>query len=86
MDTNAQLVQYSAGMWPHMDEHARRLVAASQAVELAGLAPYFTASVTAFEAIPLGFVTLTFSVRAPTPVTTGTLIWLPLTNVTWLPV
>ena len=31
---DAQLVQYFAGMWPHLDEHARRLVAASKAVEL----------------------------------------------------
>ena len=34
MDTDAQLARYFAGMWPHLDEHARRLVAASQAVEL----------------------------------------------------
>jgi hypothetical protein len=34
MDTDAQLAQYFAGVWPHLDEHARRLVAASQAVEL----------------------------------------------------
>src|SRR6201984_3240563 len=34
MDTDAQLPQYFAGMWPHLDEHARRLVAASKAVEL----------------------------------------------------
>src|ERR1017187_9067948 len=34
MDTDAQLAQYFAGMWPHLDEHARRLVAASQALEL----------------------------------------------------
>ena len=34
MDADAQLAQYFAGMWPHLDEHARRLVAASQAVEL----------------------------------------------------
>src|SRR5450631_1598585 len=34
MDTDAQLTQYFAGMWPHLDEHARRLVAASKAVEL----------------------------------------------------
>src|SRR6202140_1731681 len=34
MDTDAQLAQYFAGMWPHLDEHARRLVAASKAVEL----------------------------------------------------
>ena len=34
MDTDARLAQYFAGMWPHLDEHARRLVAASQAVEL----------------------------------------------------
>jgi hypothetical protein len=34
MDTDAQLAQYFAGMWPHLDEYARRLVAASQAVEL----------------------------------------------------
>ena len=34
MDTDAQLVQYFDGMWPHLDEHARRLVAASKAVEL----------------------------------------------------
>jgi hypothetical protein len=45
MDTDAQLAQYFAGMWPHLDEHARRLMAASHAVELAltsndpGLAP-----------------------------------------------
>ena len=34
MDTDAQLAQFFAGMWPHLDEHARRLVAASKAVEL----------------------------------------------------
>src|SRR6201984_2633110 len=34
MDTDAQLPQYFAGMWPHLDEHARRVVAASKAVEL----------------------------------------------------
>jgi hypothetical protein len=34
MDTDAQLKQYFAGMWPHLDEHARRLVAAGKAVEL----------------------------------------------------
>jgi hypothetical protein len=34
MDTDTQLAQYFAGMWPHLDEHARRLVAASKAVEL----------------------------------------------------
>src|SRR5580704_2578700 len=34
MDADAQLAQYFAGMWPHLDEHARRLVAASKAVEL----------------------------------------------------
>jgi TonB family protein len=30
MDTDAQLAQHFAGMWPHLDEHTRRLVAASQ--------------------------------------------------------
>ena len=34
MDTDAQLVQYFDGLWPHLDEHARRLVAAGKAVEL----------------------------------------------------
>ncbi len=34
MDVDAQLDRYFAGMWPHLDEHARRLVAASKAVEL----------------------------------------------------
>src|SRR5450759_3836328 len=34
MDTDAQLAQYFAGMWPHLDEHARRLVAVSRALEL----------------------------------------------------
>jgi hypothetical protein len=34
MDGDAQRAQYFAGMWPHLDERARRLVAASQAVEL----------------------------------------------------
>src|ERR1017187_3207558 len=34
MCTDAQLGEYFAGMWPHLDEHARRLVAASKAVEL----------------------------------------------------
>ena len=34
MDTDAQLAQFFAGMWPHLDEHACRLVAASKAVEL----------------------------------------------------
>ena len=34
MDTDAKLTQYFAGIWPHLNEHARRLVAASKAVEL----------------------------------------------------
>jgi len=34
MDVYAQLDRYFAGMWPHLDEHARRLVAASKAVEM----------------------------------------------------
>ena len=34
MSTDAQLIQYFVCMWPHLDEHARRLVAASKAVEL----------------------------------------------------
>src|SRR5260370_34874723 len=34
MDTDAQIAQSFAGMWPHLDEHTRRLVAASKAVEL----------------------------------------------------
>jgi hypothetical protein len=34
MDTIAQLTQYFAGMWPHLDEHARRLVAAAKAAQL----------------------------------------------------
>ena len=34
MDSDAQLAQYFASIWPHLDEHARRLVAASKAVEL----------------------------------------------------
>jgi hypothetical protein len=34
MDTDAQVAQYFAGIWAHLDEHARRLVAASKAVEL----------------------------------------------------
>jgi len=34
VDTDAQLIQYFAGLWPHLDEHARRLVAASKALEL----------------------------------------------------
>jgi DNA-binding phage protein len=34
MDSDAQLSRYFANMWPHLDEHARRLVAASKAVEL----------------------------------------------------
>ncbi|MCZ2073394.1 MAG: ISAzo13 family transposase [Bryobacterales bacterium] len=34
MNGDAQLVRYFAGMWTHLDEHARRLVAASKAVEL----------------------------------------------------
>jgi Rhodopirellula transposase DDE domain len=34
VDPDAQLDRYFAGMWPHLDEHARRLVAASKAVEL----------------------------------------------------
>src|SRR5438876_1150873 len=34
MDTDAQLTQFFAGMWPHLDEHARRLVAASKAAEV----------------------------------------------------
>ena len=34
MDIDAQLDLYFAGIWPHLDEHARRLVAASKAVEL----------------------------------------------------
>lgn len=34
MDTDAHLAQYFAGMWPYLDEHARRLVAASQGLKL----------------------------------------------------
>ena len=34
MGTDAQVAQYFAGMRPHLDEDARRLVAASKAVEL----------------------------------------------------
>jgi hypothetical protein len=34
MDTDSQVVQYFAGRWQHLDEHARRLMAASKAVEL----------------------------------------------------
>jgi hypothetical protein len=34
MGAEAQLAQYFVGIWPHLDELARRLVAASQAVEL----------------------------------------------------
>lgn len=34
MGVDAKLTQYFAGIWPHLDEHARRLVAASKAVEL----------------------------------------------------
>jgi hypothetical protein len=34
MGADAQLTQYFATIWPHLDEHARRLVAASKAVEL----------------------------------------------------
>jgi hypothetical protein len=34
MNSDVQLAQYFSGMWPHLDEHARRLVAAGKAVEL----------------------------------------------------
>jgi len=34
MNTDDQLIQQFAGIWPHLDEHTRRLVAASKAVEL----------------------------------------------------
>ncbi len=34
VDTDTQLIQYFARLWSHLDEHARRLVAASKAVEL----------------------------------------------------
>ena len=34
MGADAQLERYFAGLWPHLDEHARRMVAASKAVEL----------------------------------------------------
>jgi len=34
MSTDAQLAEYFVCMWPHLNEHARRLVAASKAVEL----------------------------------------------------
>jgi len=34
VDSDAQLTQYFASIWPHLDEHARRLVAANKAVEL----------------------------------------------------
>ncbi len=34
MSTDAQLIQYFVSVWPHLDEHARRVVAASKAVEL----------------------------------------------------
>jgi hypothetical protein len=34
VDGDVQLNQYFAAIWPHLDEHGRRLVAASKAVEL----------------------------------------------------
>ena len=34
MDADAPLTQFFASIWPHLDEHARRLVAANKAVEL----------------------------------------------------
>ena len=34
MNAGTQLRQYFAGLWPHLDEHARRLVAAGKALEL----------------------------------------------------
>src|SRR4029077_20747201 len=34
MRVDAPRGQFFPGMWPHLDEHARRLVAASKAVEL----------------------------------------------------
>jgi hypothetical protein len=34
VDSDALLTRYFDGIWPHLDEHARRLVAASKAVEL----------------------------------------------------
>ena len=34
MDPDTELTRFFVGMWPHLDEHARRLVAASKAVEL----------------------------------------------------
>ena len=34
MDDDAKLARYFAGIWPHLDEHARRVVAANKAVEL----------------------------------------------------
>ena len=34
MDADGRLAQYFAGMWPHLDEQDRRVVAASKAVEL----------------------------------------------------
>jgi hypothetical protein len=34
VDSDTQLAQYFASIWPHLDEHARRLVAANKAMEL----------------------------------------------------
>jgi hypothetical protein len=34
MDNDVQLSLYFAGIWPHLDEHSRRMVAASKALEL----------------------------------------------------
>jgi hypothetical protein len=34
MNTDDQIIQQFSGIWPHLDEHARRLVAASKALEL----------------------------------------------------
>src|SRR5450432_916507 len=34
MDADAQLMRYFAGIWQHLDEHTRRVVAANKAVEL----------------------------------------------------
>ena len=34
VDTDTQLIEYFASLWSHLDEKARRLVAASKAVEL----------------------------------------------------
>ncbi len=70
MGTDAQIAQCFPGMWPQLDEYARRLAAASKAVELG-----YGGIARVGRACGLSRVALTEGVEQLQPAPLGTPIW-----------